>query len=248
MGAVYAIMCSSPAAQGQALNADQFAAKLAAAAQDGDSSARVRFKVIRPGTEPQVYQLRILSRRSANNSRVRYAVLWPADRKGESFSIEQRGASAAQGTLRSADGKISTITARNAPEPVLGSDLAYQDVIENFFLWKNQVLAGSEKIAGTDCVILESKASPQDSTPYGKVRCWVDAGRFVVMRVEKFDKSGHLVRSIETTGVAKDDLGRNVPSSMIVRVPGSPTSTEIEGAGIRHDAAISDKDFSVSGE
>lgn len=234
-------------AEEQALNADQLASKLAASAQDGDSSARVRLKITRPGAEPEIYQIRILSRRKGNASRVRYTVLWPNERKGESFVLEQAGAAAAQGASLKGGAERAALGRGSALEPILGSDLAYQDAIENFFLWKNQALTGSGDAGGTGCVILESKPSEQDSTPYGKVRSWIDPRKMVVMKVEKFDKAGHLVRRIETTGVAKDDLGRNVPSAMDVQRTGSGSTTEIEGAGIRHDAAVADADFDLGG-
>lgn len=246
-GLVMATGQAAPAEQEQAVSAEQLAAKLGSAAQDGDSSARVRVKIYRPGSEPEIYQVRIVSRRQGNASRVRYTVLWPNERKGEAFVLEQAGAAAAQGSIRASGGARSGLARSAALEPILGSDLAYQDAIENFFLWKNQALAGSDQAGGADCVILESKPAEQDSTPYGKVRSWIDPRKMVVMKVEKFDRAGRLVRRIETAGVAKDDLGRNVPASMTVRRTGSGTTTEIEGAGIRHDAAAADAEFDLGG-
>jgi hypothetical protein len=64
----------------------------------------------------------------------------------------------------------------------------------------------------------------------------------VTLRVEKFDKSGRPVRRIETTQVAKDDTGRNVPAGMTVQAGGR--TTEIDGANIRHDVTHPDADFS----
>jgi hypothetical protein len=119
--------------------------------------------------------------------------------------------------------------------------LAYADVVENFFRWDNQALGGMETVGKTECVVLESRPGAKDTSIYGKVRSWIDPRRMVTLRVEKYDKSGKPVRRIETTQVAKDDTGRNVPAGMTVTAGGK--TTEIDGANIRHDVQHADTDF-----
>ena len=77
---------------------------------------------------------------------------------------------------------------------------------------------------------------------YGKVRSWIDPERMITMRVEKLDKSGRVVRRVETTQVAKDDTGRHVPAGMTVQAGGK--TTEIDGSNIRHDVTHAESDFS----
>lgn len=229
------------AAETATLTAAELAAKLAAAVQDGDSVARVKFTVRpAPGAEPSTLQVQIKSRRTAGKSEVAYNVLWPAERKNESFALRQSRGGAASGQP---SGGALRLDRSRMLEPALGSDLAYQDTIENFFDWAKHSLAGNETVGNADCVILESRPGEGDATPYGKVRSWIDPRKMVVMRVEKFDRSGRLLRRIETTSVSKDDIGRNVPAAMTVQRAGSGGVTEIDGANIRHDAALTDADF-----
>jgi hypothetical protein len=130
-------------------------------------------------------------------------------------------------------------------DAVFGSDLAYQDIIENFFSWENQSLAGKETIDRVECVILESKPGSKDSTPYSLVRSWVDPDKLVTLRVEKYDGSGNLTRRIDTDRVAKDDNKRDIPASLTVQRSGAGTVTEIEGSNIRHDVKYTDQDFTT---
>lgn len=213
--------------------APKLAGAMAAAVQDGDATARV--KMTSPDTG--VLQIRIKSRRTAGDAAVVYEILWPNERKGETFVLRQSGA----GSVKTAGGVATKLGAADMAKSVFGTALAYADVVENFFLWDKQSLDGTEAVGRTECVILESRPGADDATIYGKVRSWIDPQRLVAMRVEKYDESGRLVRRIETTQVAKDDNGRNVPAGMSVRAGGKVT--EIDGTNIRHDVTHSAGDF-----
>ena len=213
--------------------APNLAGAMAAAVEDGDATARV--KMTSPGSG--VLQIRIKSRRSVGNTLTAYEILWPNERKGEAFILRKSG----NGTFKAAGGTADKLGAADMSKSVFGTALAYADVIENFFRWNNQSLAGTETVGKTECVVLESRPGGQDASIYGRVRSWIDPRRMVTMRVEKYDKSGRLARRIETTQVAKDDTGKNVPSGM--RVTAGEKTTEIDGANIRHDVTHTDADF-----
>ena len=219
-----------------ALNANQLAAQMAALVEDGDSSARVRMK----GPDGQILQVQIKSRRSGGNAQTVHEVLWPQDRKGEKVVLSQSKGAWPRGEKVSSAGGRSAIGRGEWSGGMFGTGLAYADAIENFFLWPKQEIAGKENVGRTECVILESR--PAGNSPHGKVRSWIDPGKRVVMRVEKYDASGKLLRTIATTQVAKDDAGRNIPAGMTVTQPGGAT-TEIDGSNIRHDVNLTDADF-----
>ncbi len=218
------------------MDAGQLAAQMAALVEDGDSSARVRMK----GSDGQVLQVQIKSRRSGGNTRTVYEVLWPQERKGEKVVLSQAKGGWPRGVKISAAGERSEIGRGELNRGMFGTGLAYADVIENFFLWPNQKLDGQETVGRTECVVLESR--PAGNSPHGKVRSWIDPDKRVVMRVEKHDTSGKLLRTIATTQVAKDDAGRNVPAGMTVTQSGG-AATEIDGSNIRHDVKLTDADF-----
>ncbi|MBU3665315.1 MAG: outer membrane lipoprotein-sorting protein [Chthoniobacterales bacterium] len=230
----------------ESLTAPELAAKLASAVQDGNSAARARFSV-QPsrGGEATVLQVQIKSHRDAEGSAVAYEVQWPAGRKGERFVISQRGTGPAKGASYIPPDRRESITSGQLLGSLLGTDLAFADAVENFFLWKNQTFCGREQIGGTDCVILESKPGAGDSSPYGKVRSWIDPRRMVALRVEKSDKSGRILRRIDSSQIVKDDVGRYVPATMTVRRASGESVTEIDGSNLRHDVRFAPADFEI---
>ena len=221
------------------LTAAQLAERLATAVEDGEATARARFKT----GAGEVLQVQIKSRRGPGRTAVAYEVLWPAERKGETIILRRSGGGAPDGWIKSLSCEPKQLGSAQLTDGIFGSELAVRDVIENFFRWGNQALAGEERIGNADCVILESRPTGKDTTSYGKVRSWIDPRRMVAMRVEKYDRTGRLVRRIETTQVAKDDQGRHVPAAMEVTQAGRPGTTEISGSNIRHDVRHEDAVF-----
>ena len=153
------------------LTAAELAASLGAAAQDGNSVARARFK-IQPemGGAPVVLQVQIKSRRTADKSEAAYSVLWPADRKGEAFVVRQDAGKVPEGFSFAPPDRESRLDAQRLQEGAFGSDISYRDAVENFFLWSGQSLAGRENAGKVDCIILESRPGAKDSSAYGRVR------------------------------------------------------------------------------
>ena len=131
-------------------------------------------------------------------------------------------------------------------EPLLGSDLSYEDLVDNFFAWDQQAIVGTEKVDGAKCPILESKPGKDERSIYGSVRSWIDVRRLVPLRVEKYASSGQLLRRIDTTRVVAD-AGHQIPANLAV-VGARPDSwTLLDGSRIRHNVTYTDRDFTVEG-
>jgi hypothetical protein len=75
-------------------------------------------------------------------------------------------------------------------DAVFGGDLSYADLIENFFAWEQQSIAGTEIVDRVSCQILESRPGKGDRSIYGRVLSWIDPKRLVPLRVEKYFESG----------------------------------------------------------
>lgn len=235
------------AEDGAPVNARDLAARLAANLQDGSSSVRVKMEVRGAGGAKSVLQLQIKARRAAAASEVVYQVLWPTERKGESILLRRAGDRAPSGTLFVPPDSLRPISSGQLKEAAFGSDLAYADLIENFFAWERQAIVGTETVDRVPCQILESKPGSGDRSIYGRVRSWIDVKRLVPLRVEKFFESGQQARRIDTTRVAEDDTDRKVAASLLVRRPGQDSATELDGSKSRHDVSLSDKEFTPEG-
>lgn len=233
--------------EAEALPAADLAARLGEVVEDGDSATRLRLNIVPSGGgEKIVLQVQVKARRTADKTEVLYQVLWPKASKGQAFLIQQDHGRAPKGVAyEPSTKKVTSLSQAKMKDALLGSGLAYQDVIENFFRWEEQEITGKETVDRVECVILESKPGAKDLTPYSKVRSWIDPRRLVALRVEKYDASGKLARKIDTTRVTKDS-GHYIPASLVIHRPDSNTVTEIEGSNIRHDVKFSDKDFTTS--
>ena len=232
-------LAASPLRAGEevVLSSSALASKMAAAVQDGSATARVRMK----SADGTVLQVQIKSRRGEARAEVAYEVLWPADRKGESFVLRQSAGNQPEGDTFNPPDQRASLARPQLGDGVFGTELSYLDTIENFFLWPDQQTAGREVVDRVDCVILESN-TPRGAE--GRVRSWIDPRKMVVMRVEKYDAGGRLLRTITTTQVAKDDIGRYVSAGLKV-TQSSGATTDIDGSNIRHDVKLTDADFEV---
>lgn len=225
-------------------SARDLAARLHAGITDGASLVRLRMEV-RPsaGGDKTVFQLQAKARRTASATEIIYQVLFPKDRKGEGFLLRKSGRQGATAAVFAPPDSLTTLPISRLQEGIFGSDLSYEDLIDQFFAWENQAIIGAESVDRVPCQILESRPGKGDRSSYGLVRSWIDVKRLVPMRVEKYLPSGQLARRIDTTRVAKDDTDRIVPASFVVRRAGHESVTELDGSNSRHDVTYQDADF-----
>ena len=222
--------------------ANDLASRLSALRQDGASYVRLRMEI--KGATKETLQLQIKERRTKNSSEVVYQVLYPKERKGESVLLRKIGNHPASGSVFVPPNTVRPI--EDLKEPLFGSDLSYEDVVENFFAWEQQAIVGTEKVDGVNCQILESKPGKGERSIYGSVRSWIDVRRLVPLRVEKYASSGQLLRRIATTRVVAD-AGHHIPADLTVGGARPDSSTLLDGSRIRHNVAYTDRDFTIKG-
>lgn len=227
-----------------AVSASDLASRLSAVVQDGNSYVRMRLEV--KGAAQETLQIQIKQRRTKGSTDVVYQVLWPKERKGETVLLRKGASRTVTGAVFVPPNTLRTLEAGNMKEPLLGSDLSYEDIVENFWAWDQQAIVGTEVVDGVTCQILESKPGKSDRSIYGSVRSWIDTRRVVALRVEKFSSSGQSLRRIDTTRVVGDD-GRQIPANLLVRRAGQSSSTTLDGSKIKHDVTFNDREFTPDG-
>ncbi len=240
---LFMVSADSAEPGGGTLSAKDLAAGLAAV-REGSSYVRLRLEVKQPTGAAQItLQLQIKQRRTGTTTDLVYQVLWPKERKGEAVLLHQLDGSSPSGSIYIPPDKPRPLSTSQMGEALFGSDLSYQDVIENFFQWENQKIVGNEALNNINCVVLESRPGKGTFSIYASVRSWIDARRLVPLRVEKYLPSGEIGRRIDTTRVAADDKGRPIPADLTVRGSRDNSITDLDGSRIRHDVAFTDRDF-----
>lgn len=235
-------LASSAAESAPAMPASELASRLSALQQDGTSYVRLKMEI--KGAAKETLQLQIKQRRTKGATEIVYQVLFPKERKGESVLLRKIGSRAASGSTFTPPNTVRPIN--SLKEPLFGSDLSYEDIVENFFAWDRQAIVGTGEVDGVNCQILESKPGKSDRSTYGSVRTWIDPRRVVPLRVEKYSASGQVLRRIDTTRVVSD-AGRQIPANLVVQGQRANFTTELDGSRIRHDVAYTDADFTEEG-
>jgi len=132
-------------------------------------------------------------------------------------------------------------------QSVMGSDLSYEDAMEDPHLPHiySAVVDGEETVLDQPCWILKLTAKQTDIAYHGR-RLWVDQSRYLVLKEQRFGKSGKLLKTAEVKAVKKMD-GRWVATHMIFKdmlKQGKGTEFKIED--VVHNTAIPASRFSKS--
>ncbi|HEY2139751.1 MAG TPA: outer membrane lipoprotein-sorting protein [Chthoniobacterales bacterium] len=233
-----------PAAEPEssATSAKDLANRMSAVTQ-GNALVRAKLEMRAADGTKQVLQLQIKERRTPTSADLLYQVQWPKERKDEAVILHQDSGGAPRGTVLAPPAAPRALDASQMEGGLFGSDLSYQDAIEDFFAWKDQAITGSEIINGVECQILESRPGKSGVSIYAKVRSWIDSKRLVPLRIEKYSANGHVLRRIDTTYVARDQHDRFIPGKLTVRNPSKDSITEFDGARIEQGMQFTDSDF-----
>lgn len=102
-------------------------------------------------------------------------------------------------------------------QSVMGSDLSYEDLMEDRMLRDLYVarVSGEEDYEGRPCWVLELTAK-EEGVAYHSRKVWVDRERFVVLKEDRFAKGGKLLKRTEVTDVQRQE-GRWIPRKIVFK-------------------------------
>lgn len=106
--------------------------------------------------------------------------------------------------LFSFHGPIILISGHMLRQSVMGSDLSYEDMMEdphlpNLYTAK---VSSEETVRGRPCWILDLAAKKEEITYYSR-KVWVDKARYVLLKENLYAKSGKLLKSMDVREVAE---------------------------------------------
>jgi outer membrane lipoprotein-sorting protein len=130
-------------------------------------------------------------------------------------------------------------------QSVMGSDLSYEDMMEDRRLRTayEASVAGEEAVDGRACWIIEM-ASKTGEAAYQSRKSWVDKERFLVLKEERYAKSGKLLKDITVRSVIRVG-GHWVAERVLFRdALKQGRETEFKVVAIEFDAALPDALFS----
>jgi outer membrane lipoprotein-sorting protein len=100
--------------------------------------------------------------------------------------------------------RIIHISGHMLRQSVMGSDLSYEDMMEDPKLTNHYeaVVTGTESFDGRPCWVLKLKAKTKD-VAYFMRKIWVDQSREIPLKEELYAKSGKLLKKLELKDVTK---------------------------------------------
>ena len=141
--------------------------------------------------------------------------------------------------------RIIQISGHMLRQSVMGSDLSYEDMMEDSRLRDKYeaVITGTENIEGSQCWVLELTATTEDIAYY-KMKLWVDQTKMIPLKEELYAKGGKLLKRLELKDIRKVD-GRWFPGRMIFKdVLKEGDGTEFIFEEIKFDMEIPEHIFS----
>lgn len=142
-------------------------------------------------------------------------------------------------TYTPASDRTILISGHMLRQSVMGSDLSYEDMMEDPRLTAlyTAAVSGEEAVEGRPCWVLDLVSRGEDIA-YFKRRVWVDKDRSVILREERYAKSGKLLKTTEVKAVERQG-GRWVPTRVVFRdALKEGQGTEFALESIEFDAAI----------
>lgn len=100
--------------------------------------------------------------------------------------------------------RIIKISGHMLRQSLMGSDLSYEDMMDNSKLLEDYVagVIGSETVDGKNCWIVELQAKTAEVN-YQMRKIWVDKTRYVPLKEELYAKSGKLLKRMELFNITK---------------------------------------------
>jgi outer membrane lipoprotein-sorting protein len=140
--------------------------------------------------------------------------------------------------------RIIQISGHMLRQSVMGSDLSYEDMMEDRKLTDiySAKVTGNEAIDGRNTYVIELTAIVDDAAYYSQ-KIWVDAERFVPLKQEMFAKSGQLLKRT-TLSEVKQVQGRWFPMKIVYKdVLKEGSGTEFRMTSVKFDQDIPDYIF-----
>src|SRR4051812_43746406 len=225
---------------------------LALAADDGSAlAAKLRAKEtgstfvrLKMDAGSGTLQVQIKSRVSESGADIVYQILFPKERMGESVLLHRAGRKITGASFKPPN-TVQQISAGDANQPLFGSDLSYEDIIDSPFAWNQQTIVGTENVDRFSCQILESKPGKDHNSSYASAKSWIDPKRMVPLRIEKYDASGKVIRRINITRMLLNG-GDSLPADL--EVSGTRGSvTHITGSGLKRGVNYAETEFTPDG-
>jgi outer membrane lipoprotein-sorting protein len=170
----------------------------------------------------------------------------PASVRGSRFlTMENQGREKDQWIFLPSLGKIRRIAASEGSGSFMGSDFSYDDIssADRKTDLDNHKILRTEKLNGRDCYVIESSSKDQNYQ-YSKMIQWIDAGSYVIYKIELYDRKGSQVKLLEIPEY-RETQGRLAPYQTKMTSLAEGTYTSLIVVNLKYDDPIPESVFTT---
>lgn len=135
-----------------------------------------------------------------------------------------------------ANGKPAVLPPEKWADAILGSQLAFEDLVDDHLGWPEQTVTGEEAVSGKLCYVLRSAAAGRPP-----VTTWLDEATLLPLRTVKQPRGSGAAKEIVCRGV-RQSAGQWTASTIEVRIRGTEGSTRIVFTGGSEHARVADRE------
>lgn len=192
------------------------------------------------GGRRKVFQISVLQKRLAHGTNLLWSVTDPPEARMRVL-VEMHPEGKATVWVASSDARAgaSVLPRKRWAEPILGSHLMVEDLVEEYFTWPKQSLLREEDLDGRACYVLRSDSDAEHPSNYQSVLAWIDRAAFLPLQVQKIPAGSGPKKEIVCGGLRLSG-GNWVTSSAKFQIVGMPGSTRIVFTGGTQNARIQD--------
>ncbi|NNC88921.1 MAG: outer membrane lipoprotein-sorting protein [Akkermansiaceae bacterium] len=124
------------------------------------------------------------------------------------------------------NGKTLRFPEKKLGQPIMGSDLSYEDLAFRFLYWPSGKIEGSEKIKGQDCWKIRLQ-NPGRGGDYALVYVWVHKKAGALMQVVGYNNQGRALKRFQVTDLMKIGDAYTVRRMRVDRI--EPVANKVVG-------------------
>jgi hypothetical protein len=194
------------------------------------------------GARRKVFQVSVLQKRLAYSTNLLWSVTDPPEARMRVL-VEMQPEGKATVWVASSDARTgaSVLPKKRWAEPILGSHLTVEDLVEEYFTWPKQSLLREENLGGRACYVLRSDSDAEHPSTYESVLAWIDRATFLPLQVQKIPPGSGPRKEVVCSGLRLSG-GHWVTSSAKFQIKGTPGSTRIVFTGGTQNARIQDRE------
>jgi hypothetical protein len=98
------------------------------------------------------------------------------------------------------NGPFTPVPAPRRDDPVLGTDLAFDDLALAFLHWPALTAAGEDNLKTRRCFVIDARPGPRPAR-HPRARLWIDAASHALLRADLFNDRNQCIKRLEVNAV-----------------------------------------------